>query len=94
MDAIERIVGSSKLEKAKVQHNLVGARSLEGLGKLCRLGLEGFLLFLYPNFIISGLLTTWRVAERFYAENFSFLFDNTLLCCLCVCIFLPLIFAI
>ena len=51
MDAIERIVGSSKLEKAKVQRNLVGARSLEGLGKLCRLGLEGLLLFLYPNFI-------------------------------------------
>ena len=33
------IVESSKLEKTKVQHNLVGARSLEGLGTLgSRLG--------------------------------------------------------
>ena len=41
-----------KLEKIKVQHNLVGARSLEGLGTLGRLGLEGLLLFMYPNFIL------------------------------------------
>ena len=27
---------------------------------------------------------------RFYAEGFSFLFDNTSLCCPCVCISLPL----
>ena len=46
------IVGSGKLEKTKVQHNLVGARSLEGLGTLGRLGLEGLLLFMYPNFIL------------------------------------------
>ena len=51
MDAIECIVGSGKLEKTKVQCNLVGARSLEGLGKLGRFGLEGLLLFMYPNFI-------------------------------------------
>ena len=40
-----------KLEKTKVRHNLVGARSLEGLGTLGRLGLKGLLLFMYPNFI-------------------------------------------
>ena len=40
-----------KLEKKKVQHNLVGARSLEGLGILGRLGLESLLLFMYPNYI-------------------------------------------
>ena len=34
-----------------VRLNLVGARSLEGLGALGRLGLEGLLLFVYPNFI-------------------------------------------
>ena len=28
--------------------------------------------------------------ERFYAEGFNFLFDNTSLCCPCVCISLPL----
>ena len=32
--------------------------------------------------------------ERFYVEGFNFLFDNTSLCCPCVCISLPLIFAI
>ena len=29
--------------------NLVGARSLEDLGASGRLGLEGLLLFIYPN---------------------------------------------
>ena len=47
-----------------------------------------------PNSFSSRLLTTWRVTERFYAEDFSFLFNNTSLCCLCVCISLLLIFAI
>ena len=64
--------------------------SLEGLGTLGRLGLEGLLLFMYPNFI----LIAWKAAETFYAEGFGFLFDNTSLCCPCVCIFLPFIFAI
>ena len=41
-----------KLEKTKVRHNVVGARSVEGLGTLGRLGLEGLLLFMYPNFIL------------------------------------------
>ena len=40
-----------KQEKTKVQRNLVGARRLEGLGTLGRLGLEGLLLFMYPNYI-------------------------------------------
>ena len=52
MDAIECIVGSGKLEKTKVRRNLVGARSLEGLGTLGRLGLKSLLLFMYPNFIL------------------------------------------
>ena len=46
------IAESSKLEKTKVRRNLVGARSLEGLDTLGRLGLEGLLLFMYPNFIL------------------------------------------
>ena len=46
------IAESSKLEKTKVQRNLIGARSSEGLGTLGRLGLEGLLLFMYPNFIL------------------------------------------
>ena len=46
------IAESGKLEKTKVRRNLVEARSLEGLGTLGRLGLEGLLLFMYPNFIL------------------------------------------
>ena len=30
------------------------SRSLEGLGALSRLGLEGLLLFVYPNLLSSG----------------------------------------
>ena len=30
------------------------------------------------------------MAERFFAESFGFLFDNTSTCYLCVCISLPL----
>ena len=36
----------------KVRHNPIGARSLEGLGALGRLGMEGLLLFMYPNYIL------------------------------------------
>ena len=43
-----------------------------------------------PTTFSSGLLTAWRAEERFYAEGFGFLFDNTSLCCPCVCISLPL----
>ena len=52
MDAIGRIARSDKLEKTKVRRNLIGARSLEGLGTLGRLGLKGLLRFVYPNFIL------------------------------------------
>ena len=63
---------------------------MKGLDTLGRLGLEGLLLFMYPTTFSSGLLTTWRVAERFYAKGFGFLFDNTSLCYPCVCISHPL----
>ena len=52
------IAGSSKLEKTKIQRNLVGTRSLEGLGTLGRLGLEGLLLFMYPKFILLWIIDT------------------------------------
>ena len=46
------IAESDKLKKTNVQRNLVGVRSLEGLRTLGRLGLEGLLLFMYPNFVL------------------------------------------
>ena len=44
--------GIRKAKEDMVRLNLVGAKSLEGLGALGRLGLEGILLFVYPNFIL------------------------------------------
>ena len=40
------IAESGKVKKTKVRHNLVGAKNLEGLGTLGRLGLESLLLFM------------------------------------------------
>ena len=36
-------------KKDKVRHNPVEVRNLEGLGALGKLGLNGLLLFMYPN---------------------------------------------
>ena len=44
--------GIKKAKEDTVRLNPVGARNLEGLGALGRLGLEGLLLFVYPNFIL------------------------------------------
>ena len=44
--------GIRKARKYMVRLNLVGARSLEGLGALGELGLEDLSLFVYPNFIL------------------------------------------
>ena len=44
--------GIRKARENTVRLNLVGARSLEGLGVSSRLGLEGLWLFMYPNFIL------------------------------------------
>ena len=64
------IAESSKLEKIKVRRNLVGSRSLEGLGTLGRLGLEGLSCSCILTSFSSGLLIAWRAAERFYVEDF------------------------
>ena len=50
------IAESNKLKKTKVRRNFVEARSLEGLGTLGRLGLEGLLLFMYSNFILWWII--------------------------------------
>ena len=50
------IAESDKLKKTKVWRNLIGARSLGGLGTQSRLGLKGLLLFMYPNFILYWII--------------------------------------
>ena len=44
--------GIREIKEDKVRHNPIGARSLEGLNALGRLGLEGLQLFMYLNFIL------------------------------------------
>ena len=44
--------GIREAKEDKVRRNPVGARSLEGLDALGRLGLKGLLLFMYPNCIL------------------------------------------
>jgi len=46
--------GIRKARKDTVKLNLVGVRSFEGLGALDRLGLEGLLLLMYPNWFFGG----------------------------------------
>ena len=70
------------------------SRSLEGSGALGRLGLKGLFLFVYLNWLSSGLITAWRAAERFYAEYFGFLFNNTLACYLVFAFFFPTLLAL
>ena len=44
--------GIREVKEDKVRRNPVGTKSLESLGALGRLSLEGLLLFMYPNFIL------------------------------------------
>ena len=44
--------GIQKAKENTVRLNLVGVRSLEALGALGGLSLDGLLLFVYPNFIL------------------------------------------
>ena len=66
------IAESSKLEKTKVRRNLVEARSSEGLGALSRLGLEGFLLFMYPNLILLWIIDRLEGGEEVLRRRFRF----------------------
>ena len=44
---------------------------------------------MYPNLLSSESITAWKAAERFFAEFFSFLFDNTSACYLVSAFFFP-----
>ena len=85
--------GIWEAKEDKVRRNLVGVRSLEGLGALGRLGLEGFsAIYAFQFYFLVDHLIAWRAAVMFFAEFFSFLFDNTCWCYLCVYISLSLLF--
>ena len=67
---------------------------MEGLSALGRLGLEGLLLFVYPNLLSSGSIYRFEATEWFYAEYFGFLFDNTSACYLVFAFFFPTLLAL
>ena len=62
---------SSKLKKIKVRRNLIGARILEGIGTLGRLGLEDLLLFMYPNFILQWIIDRLESGKEFFTLRTS-----------------------
>ena len=65
-------VESVNLEKTKVKRNLVGARSFESLGILGTLGLEGLLLFMYPNFILKWIIDRLEGGEEVLRRGLRF----------------------
>ena len=78
--------------KSQRRHNFeksVGSRSLEGSSTWGRLGLEVFCYSYTSTLFTSELISIWRVAERFFAEFFGFLFDNTSWCYLVVAFLFP-----
>ena len=60
-----------KAREDKVRRNPVGARSLEGLGTSGRLGLEGLLIFMYPNFILQWIISLLGGRQRGFLPNSS-----------------------
>ena len=87
------IAGSSKLKKTRFVITLLEQEAQRAWVHWVDQAWRVFCYSCIPTIFPSGLLTAWRAVERFYAKDFNFLFDNTSLCCLCVCISLSLIFA-
>ena len=69
------IVGSEKLVKTRLR-DVRWQLELGGLSTLGRLGLEGLFGILVLQLIHQWIISTWRVAEKFFIEFFRFLFDN------------------
>ena len=67
---------------------------MEGLGASGRLGLEGLLLTHVSQLIVLWINYRLEVAERFFAEFFGFLFDNTSACYLVFAFFFSTFLAI
>ena len=69
------------------------SRSLEGLGSLGRLSLEGLLLFMYLNWLSSGSIYCLEGSKEVLRQDFGFLFGNTLACYLVFIFFFPTLLA-
>ena len=71
------IAKSGKLKKKQVRPNLVGVGAWKAQVHWVDQAWRVFCCSCIPTTFFSGLFTAWRAAERFYAEGFGFLFNNT-----------------
>ena len=71
------IAESGKLKKKQVQRNLVGVGAWRAQVHWVDQAWKVFCCSCIPTIFFSGLFIGWRAADRFYAEDFGFLFDNT-----------------
>ena len=90
----QAIAGSSKLEKTRFGVTLLEPEAWRALVHWVDQAWRAFFYSCIPTSFSSELLTAWRAVESFFAKYFGFLFNNTSLCYLCVCILLPLLFII
>ena len=72
-----QVAESGKLKKKQVRRNLVGVGSQKAQVHWVNQAWRVFCYSCIPITFFSGLFTTWRMVERFYAKGFCFLFDNT-----------------
>ena len=86
------IAGSGKLKKIRFGVTQLEQESWRAQVHWVDQAQRVFCYSCIPTSFSSGLLIAWRAAERFFVEYFDFLFDNILLCYLCVCILLPFFF--
>ena len=71
----------------------ISSRSLEGSSTWGRLDLEGLCYSCTPTYSLVDQFIAWRTVERFFAELFSFLFDNTSVCYLVFAFFFSTLLA-
>ena len=93
VDAIGLNCGIWESPRRQGSEKLVGSRSLEGSSTWCKLSLEGLLLFVSSTYSLVDRFTAWRAVERFFAEFFGFLFNNTSACYLVSVFFFPTLLA-
>ena len=61
--------GIRKAKEDMVRLNFVGARSLKGLDALDRLGWDGLLLIMYPNFILYWIILPLGGRQRGFSPS-------------------------
>ena len=71
------IAESGKLKKTKIQHNLIRVGAWRAQVHWVDQAWRVFCCSCISTIFFSRLFTAWRAVEMFYAEGFSFLFNNT-----------------